>query len=562
MFPFSRIEKELSSFIELGGLMNQSLRKELVIQLFKHFYDPGFDGPEALRQSEIFNSFPNWSHLIFQLMEQKQLKELSFHNEDFSLSVTKEAISWIRSTYQKFQKDFSFQEESSQIAHFRERMDQPSPEPWLDLLSRLHKNYPQQSQSWTFYQRQIQNLTPSSEEESQARENSMDIRHRRQVIFQRISSDWSRLLTDKKAEKEAVFLKQEFSSYFRDLQEKIETLNLVGDVVSPFYNFLGEVWTNSLDNWENIHWGKLEETAKSLQQDPNLQQLADLLGRMHSSQMEKVWEKVEEKVPQPEYKPSSIGKSEIVGIHNSDRISALLPSEISLLSTPETELIFSKKYVEKKLLTFQYRSWERVTGSPKKKEKEIQVFKDEKGPIILCIDTSGSMYGDPERIAKALAFGITEIALRDKRKAYIISFSSGIATMEVSEIHRDLTKMLDFLQMSFHGSTNLQPALTQALKLLEMQSFAKADVLVISDFAIPNMSSSINDRITSHRLENGTHFHSLHIRSRTDLRTASLPIFDHHWVYDLSDPKILRQTIDHFEELRRKNGKNDKLHEH
>ena len=560
MFPSLPIEKELSNFIELGGMMNKALRKELVNLLYQHFYDPGFEGRMALQESEIFTSFPNWSKLLLQLMEEKELKELSFHNEDFSISVTKEAISWMRATYGKFKRDYHFNEESQQVEQYYQQLDRPEIDPWLSLIPTLKKEYPRYEQSWDFYLRQIQSL-PYEEDSAQTPGGlAGDYTSRMKVIYQKVVSDWERLMEDKRAEKEADFLLNEFSAYHRDLKEKIETLNLVGDVVSPFYNFLGEVWTNSLDNWENIRWGQLEETAKSLQNDPNLQQLADLLGRMHSSQMEKVWEKMEETVTQPEYKPNTAGKSEIVGIHNSDRISALLPSEIALLSTPETEIIFSKKYVEKKLLTFQYRSWDKVAGAPRKEEKEIQTFKDDKGPIILIIDTSGSMYGDPERISKALAFGILEIALKDKRKAYIISFSSGIATIEVTHIGKDLTRMIDFLQMSFHGSTNLQPALSQALKLLDTEAYEKADVLVISDFALPNMGKMISDQVTLHRLKHGTHFHSLHIRSRTDLRTSSLPFFDHHWVYDLSDPKILRQTIDHFEELRKKNEKNDKLH--
>lgn len=560
MFPSVPIEKEFSNFIELGGMMTKPLRKELVGLLYQHFYDPGFEGRITLQESEIAASFPNWSELILKLMEEKDLKELSFHNEDFSISVTKEAISWMRATHRKFKREYQFKEESQQVEQFHEQLEQSDAKPWLGLIPELKKAYPQYEQSWDFYLRQIQSQA-GTDSSSQA-EKGLAGSHsdRMKVIYQKVVSDWERFMEDKRAEKEAGFLLGEFSTYHRDLKEKIETLNLAGDVVSPFYNFLGEVWTNSLDNWENIRWGQLEETAKSLQSDPNLQQLADLLGRMHTSQMEKVWEKMEETVSQPEFKPNATGKSEIVGIHSSDRISALLPSEIALLSTPETEVIFSKKYVEKKLLTFQYRSWDKIAGTPKKEEKEIQTYKDDKGPIILIIDTSGSMYGDPERIAKALAFGILEIALKDKRKAYIISFSSGIATIEVTHIGKDLTRMIDFLQMSFHGSTNLQPALAQALKLLDTEAYEKADVLVISDFALPHMGKIISDQVTSHRLNHGTHFHSLHIRSRTDLRTSSLPFFDHHWVYDLSDPKILRQTIDHFEELRKKNEKNDKLH--
>ena len=558
MFPFERIERELSSFIDLAGVMTKPHRKDLVHLLYKHFYDPGFNGPSTLAASDLSLSYPNWSQLVSKIMEEQELKELSFHNEDFSLSVTKEAVSWIRSTYDKFLQDYSYKNEEKEIGEYQQHLTDTSPEDWIVVLSNLKNQYPEQHQSWDFYARQIQAF--QHQEEATAENVSMDAQDRLKVLYLRIAADWRRQLQEKRTQKESIFLLEEFGSYYQDLKQKIHSLNQVGDLVTPFFNFLGQVWTNSLDNWESIHWDKLTETAKSLQKDPQLQQLAELLGSLHTSRMEKVWEKMEKTVNTPKYKPNSSGKSEIVGIHHSDRISALLPSEIALLSTSETEIVFSKKYVEKKLLTFQYRSWDKLAQPSQKRVEYVQVDSEEQGPIILCIDTSGSMYGDPERIAKAIAFGIIEIALRDKRAIYLISFSAGIATLEATDIERDLDKMLAFLQMSFHGSTNLQPALEEALNTLEKKSFSQADVLVISDFVIPSMSRILSDRILAHRQDKGTHFHSLHIRNRPDSRTAPLPIFDHHWVYDMSDPKILRQTIDHFEQLRGKNEKSDILH--
>ena len=558
MFPFERIEQELSSFIDLAGVMTKPHRKKLVHILYAHFYDPSFNGPAALAASELPRSYPNWSQLVAKIMEEQELKELSFHNEDFSLSVSKEAVSWIRNTYDKFLQDYSYRIEEKEIGKYKQQATDTSTEDWIRVLKNLQNQYPDQVQSWDFYARQIQ--TFQNQESTAAETIPIDAQDRLKVLYLRILTDWKRQLQEKRTQKESDFLQEEFGSYFHGLKQKIHSLNQVGDLVAPFFNFLGQVWTNSLDNWESIHWDKLTETAKSLQKDPNLQQLAELLGRLHTSRMEKVWEKMEKTVNTPMYKPNRTGKSEIVGVHHSDRISALLPSEIALLSASETEIIFSKKFIEKKLLTFQYRSWDKLAQPSQKQVEYVQVDSEEQGPIILCIDTSGSMYGDPERIAKAIAFGIIEIALREKRAVYLISFSAGIATLEASGIETDLDKMLAFLQMSFHGSTNLQPALEEALHTLEKKSFSQADVLVISDFVIPSMSRVLSDRILTHRQDKGTHFHSLHIRNRPDSRTAPLPIFDHHWVYDMSDPKILRQTIDHFEQLRGKNEKSDILH--
>ena len=149
---------------------------------------------------------------------------------------------------------------------------------------------------------------------------------------------------------------------------------------------------------------------------------------------------MQQSIPKEDWKPNPYGKSEIIGIHHSDQISALLPSEIALLSHPETELMLSKKYVEKKLLTFQYRSEDMEVNEEIKEEPLNDMDLDRPGPFILCIDTSGSMFGTPERIAKALALAILEIAIKDKRRAFLISFSIGIQTTEMTGMEADMGK--------------------------------------------------------------------------------------------------------------------------
>ena len=58
-------------------------------------------------------------------------------------------------------------------------------------------------------------------------------------------------------------------------------------------------------------------------------------------------------------------------------------------------------------------------------QEEVSVEKKEpKGPIIVCVDTSGSMQGTPENIAKTVTFALSKIAIEEERKCYLISFST------------------------------------------------------------------------------------------------------------------------------------------
>lgn len=79
----------------------------------------------------------------------------------------------------------------------------------------------------------------------------------------------------------------------------------------------------------------------------------------------------------------------------------------------------------------------------------------EMGPIILCLDTSASMAGDRERIAKALALEVLRGAHRQGRQAYLYAFS-GPQQVEELELKCDpgsLNALLSFLAGSFQGGT-------------------------------------------------------------------------------------------------------------
>ena len=48
---------------------------------------------------------------------------------------------------------------------------------------------------------------------------------------------------------------------------------------------------------------------------------------------------------------------------------------------------------------------------------------DEQGPIILCLDTSGSMMGAREVVAKAVAVACIRAAVHQGRKCFLYAFS-------------------------------------------------------------------------------------------------------------------------------------------
>ncbi len=122
--------------------------------------------------------------------------------------------------------------------------------------------------------------------------------------------------------------------------------------------------------------------------------------------------------------------------------------------------------------------------------RETEGEAEEQGPVIVCLDTSGSMEGAREDYAKMVTYALAKTALEEDRLCQIISFSRDIRVLEVSR-EASIYELLKFLSHSFHGGTNPSRALQRAATLMENRSYRWADLLMISDFEMPPFSSRI-----------------------------------------------------------------------
>lgn len=219
-------------------------------------------------------------------------------------------------------------------------------------------------------------------------------------------------------------------------------------------------------------------------------------------------------------------RGNIIGLEFSNDVNRILPSELALLMNEETELLFYKKFAEKKLMSFSY--GKKATGE-----------KQEKGPAIICIDTSGSMNGEPEDIAKSLSLFILLECIKEKRSCYIISFSVSIECLDLTNIGDKgvLNKFLNFLGHSFHGGTDFELCLNHALEILENKSFKNADVLVISDFCVGDFSNDFLQKIAKQKSLD-TRFFSLLVGRKFDGNQEVINQFTDNWCYE--ENKIMK----------------------
>jgi uncharacterized protein with von Willebrand factor type A (vWA) domain len=303
---------------------------------------------------------------------------------------------------------------------------------------------------------------------------------------------------------------------------------------------MGRLWDMSKSHWQKVNFDILKEYAKLLEKDKSLQELAEMLGRMRQAEREYEEEIFADIVIKPAWKAEHAAKSELVGIHESDDISSMLPAEAALLADEETELLFYKKFAEKKLQTFEYQakvlSWEEEEIKNKRqKEKE-----EKKGPFIICVDTSGSMHGTPETVAKTLCFALLKMAVRDNRKCYLILFSTAIETLNLTDLKNNLEKLIEFLSMSFQGGTDAVPAMREALRMLKTEDYKKADVIMVSDFVMSGFDEETTKQIISAK-EKNTKFHSLVIGESGNKSTINE--FDTNWAYNTNNSDCVLQLV-------------------
>lgn len=231
---------------------------------------------------------------------------------------------------------------------------------------------------------------------------------------------------------------------------------------------------------------------------PALHEIAKLMGRTVGRGDATAWSRVKgaEKL--------RTSRSDIVGVQEGNDVLSALPSEWVYLSSPLLEWVFYVKYADRQLQTFDYRSCSPLHPARHGTSRESV---RQKGAMIVCIDTSGSMFGKKERVAKSMAWELVEVARKQKRPLYLITFAVRVRCVEVTswapgEWYRD------FLKCSFTGGTNCDAVLRKALDVLGQERFAFSDVLLVSDFEFGECDIVVRENIKEAQ-QCGTRFYGL-----------------------------------------------------
>jgi uncharacterized protein with von Willebrand factor type A (vWA) domain len=101
--------------------------------------------------------------------------------------------------------------------------------------------------------------------------------------------------------------------------------------------------------------------------------------------------------------------------------------------------------------------------------------------------------------------------------------------------------------MSFQGGTDATPAIEEAIKMLNTNDYQKSDVLLISDFVMPEFDSETQQAVQLAK-NNKTQFHSLTIGETGNPNT--LNSFNNNWLYNPSDKNSVKELVKNIKALK------------
>ena len=178
---------------------------------------------------------------------------------------------------------------------------------------------------------------------------------------------------------------------------------------------------------------------------------------------------------------------ELKGIRHSDRIERMLGSEAVLTRHPVLRKLWRARLAESRLLTYESEAVfvERVPDPAAQPHASAAPAPDprERGPMILAVDTSGSMKGAPENIAKAVVLEALRTAQREQRGCVLIAFGGPgeVVECELSAQDKGFTALFDLIGQGFDGGTDVQTPIEHAVARVHEACWRSADLLIVSD---------------------------------------------------------------------------------
>ncbi len=355
----------------------------------------------------------------------------------------------------------------------------------------------------------------------------------RRVLRERILDRWRSDQREAELAFEESVYADALSRFELGLKRKMEALRRIEEVFGSVRGFLGRGGDWSSGYWRTDTWEQLERFARELETRPWLKAIARHLGRWEEEESKLRMREVVELEKHTEIVRARGTASEIRGLHFSDDLARVVPSELALLADEDVADLFYLRFAEKRLLSFELD--ERAVFESQRPVTRLvpDVDASRRGPVVVLVDTSGSMHGEPELAAKAAVLAVLRVALREQRPCHVVTFSSGNDLMEhdLTDLGANLGRLLEFLSGSFHGGTDPAPALQRAVATIRSRKMRQADVLMVTD-GLFSMPQAWLGKLAGWKKELGFRIHTLVVGGYGD--PGSAPFSDRTWRCDVN----------------------------
>lgn len=234
------------------------------------------------------------------------------------------------------------------------------------------------------------------------------------------------------------------------------------------------------------------QIAEKIRSSHKLQEIAKLAGRFRREARK---EQANKKQP---------AKDEVTDIELGNDLGRLVPSELMKLGHPLTRLDFMRKYLERSLIQY----------------KLEEVPKENRGPIIICVDNSSSMTMNNREIwSKAICLALLQIGIDQKRIVEVIHFDTLVQNKYVFDGKKkiDPRELVACCEYFSNGGTEFGPVLTEASRDIlsaAKAKFEKADIIFITDGIAP-VDQNVKDVINNLRKHAKTKLYTILLGSYT-----------------------------------------------
>ena len=282
--------------------------------------------------------------------------------------------------------------------------------------------------------------------------------------------------------------------------ERIRAWNSVEEIFGELGRKLNLGWDLTHGVLHHVGWENVVKIHELIKKLPQVAEVARTIGRLRESdnatvtETRQVVKAISRVVEELQMVRLPDAREQTEGVHRSADLPRMLPAETMLLHHPAGRKLWQARLAEHTLATYQVSGYglEIVPRTETDHVESTETFarKLDRGPVIICLDTSGSMQGVPETVAKAISFELMRLAAAEQRKCYLYTFS-GPRDLEGRELTLDqagLQRIIGLLSMSFHGGTDISSPMRDAVAKLSQAGWERADIILVSDgeFSVPS----------------------------------------------------------------------------